>query len=98
MSRTVNTLFVERQHGTDRGQHARKAYPIRKDWRAYEPMTYHTQFHYSFCWAVQTSRHRAEQDRWQQRTPVMAAELTDHVWCTREWVSFRVVQVAADTT
>jgi hypothetical protein len=38
-SRTINTSFVERQHGTDRHRNARKArktYRFSKDWRVHE--------------------------------------------------------------
>jgi hypothetical protein len=96
-SRTVNTSFVERQHGTDRGRDARKArrtYQFSKDWRVHEAMTYFTLYRYNFCWVVRTLRQRDDHGRWQQRTPAMAAGLSDHVWTTREWVSFPAVQVA----
>jgi IS1 family transposase len=96
-SGTVNTSFVERQHGTDRGRNARKArktYRFSKDWRVHEAMTYYTLYRYNFCWVVRTLRQRDDQGRWRQRTPAMAAGLTDHVWSTREWVSFPAVQVA----
>jgi hypothetical protein len=96
-SRTVNTSFVERQHGTDRGRNARKArktYRFSKDWRVHEAMTYYTLYRYNFCWPVRTLRQRDEQGRWQRRSPAMAAGLADHVWSTREWVSFPAVQVA----
>lgn len=97
VSRTVNTSFVERQHGTDRGQNARKArktYRFSKDWRVHEAMTYFTLYRYNFCWVVRTLRKRDDQGRWQRRTPAMAAGLTDHVWSMSEWVSFPAVQVA----
>jgi IS1 family transposase len=97
VSRTVNTSFVERQHGTDRGQNARKTrktYRFRKDWRVHEAMTYFTLYRYNFCWVVRTLRQRDAQGRWQRRTPAMAAGLSDHVWSTREWVSFPAVQAA----
>jgi IS1 family transposase len=44
-SRTVNTSFVERHHGTDRGRNARKSrktYRFSKDWEVHEAMTYFT--------------------------------------------------------
>ena len=43
VSQAVNTSFVERQHGTDRGRNARKSrktYRFSKDWRMHEAMTY----------------------------------------------------------
>jgi hypothetical protein len=97
VSRTVNTSFVERQHGTDRGRNARKArktYRFSKDWRTHEAMTYYTLYRYNFCWAVRTLRRRDEQGEWRPRTPAMAAGLADHVWSPREWISFPAVQVA----
>jgi len=96
-SHTVNTAFAERQHGTDRGQNARKArktYRFSKDWRVHEAMTYYTLYRYNFCWVVRTLRRRDELGHWQRRTPAMAAGLADHVWSTREWISFPAVQVA----
>jgi IS1 family transposase len=80
VSRTVNTSFVERQHGTDRGQNARKArrtYQFSKDWRVHEAMTYFTLYRYNFCWVVRTLRQREDRGRWLQRTPAMAAGLSD---------------------
>ena len=97
VSRTVNTSFVERQHGTDRGRNARKArktYRFSKDWRVHEAMSHYTLYRYNFCWVVRTLRQRDDRGQWRHRTPAMAAGLTDHVWSTREWVSFPAVQVA----
>ena len=100
VSRAVNTSFVERQHGTDRGRNARKArkarktYRFSKDWRVHEAMSYFTLYRYNFGWAVRTSRQRDERGRWQRRTPAMAAGLSDHIWSLREWIGFPAVQVA----
>jgi hypothetical protein len=97
VSRAVNTSFVERQHGTDRGQNARKArktYRFSKDWRVHEAMTYFTLYRYNFGWAVRTLRRRDDHGRWRRQTPAMAARLTDHIWSLREWVSFPAVQAA----
>ena len=93
-SRTVNTSFAERRHGTDRGRNARKAYRFSKDWRVHGAMTYSTLYRYNFCRVVRTSRRRDADGRWQHRTPAMAAGLADHVWSLREWISFPAVQVA----
>ena len=44
-SQTVNTSFVERHHGTDRGRNGRKSrktYRFSKDWEIHEAMTYFT--------------------------------------------------------
>ena len=81
-SQTVNTSFVERHHGTDRGRNARKSrktYRFSKDWEVHEAMTYFTMYSYNFCWAVRTLCIRRKGDGWQPRTPAMAAGLADHV-------------------
>jgi hypothetical protein len=94
-SRTVNTSFVERHHGTDRHRNARKArrtYRFSKDWRVHEAMTYFTMYSYNFCWPVRTLRRRDGGGAWQGRTPAMAAGLSDHVWSLKDWLTFSVVQ------
>jgi hypothetical protein len=94
-SRTINTSFVERQHGTDRHRNARKArktYRFSKDWRVHEAMTYFTLYSYNFCWPVRTLRIRGGDGCWQRRTPAMSAGLADHVWSLKEWVTFPTVQ------
>jgi hypothetical protein len=97
VSRTVNTSFVERNHGTDRGRNARKArktYRFSKDWQVHEAMTYFTMYSYNFCWAVRTLRVRTEEGHWQPRTPAMSAGLADHVWTLEEWLAVPVFQAA----
>ena len=37
----------------------------------------------NFCWAVRPLRIKGEEDRWQYRSPAMAAGLTDHLWTWR---------------
>jgi hypothetical protein len=95
VSRTINTSFVERHHGTDRGRNARKArrtYKFSEDWRVHEAMTDFTLYSYNFCWAVRTLRVRGKDGCWQRRTPAMAAGLADHEWSLREWLTFPAVQ------
>jgi hypothetical protein len=95
VSTEVNTVFVERQNGTDRHRNARKArktYRFSKDWEVHEAVTHFTLYSYNFCWPVRTLRQRDEQGQWQPRTPAMAAGLTDHVWSLREWLSVPGVQ------
>lgn len=94
-SRVVNTSFLERQHGTDRGRNARKSrktYRFSKDWEVHEAMTYLTLYSYNFCWSVRTLRVKDEEGCWRDRTPAMAAGLTDHVWTWREWFMRPAVQ------
>jgi IS1 family transposase len=94
-SRTINTSFLERHHLTDRHHNARKSrktYRFSKDWQMHEAMTYFTKYSYNFCWPVRTLREKAEEGRYRQRTPAMAAGLADHVWSLKEWLTFPVVQ------
>ncbi len=95
VSQRVNTSFVERHNGTDRGRNARKArktYRFSKDWQIHEAMTSLTMDSYNFCWCVRTLRVKEEQGRWQQRTPALAAKLTDHVWTWKEWFGRPAIQ------
>jgi IS1 family transposase len=94
-SRQINTSFLERENATDRHHNARKVrktYTFSKDWRVHEAMTYFTLYSYNFCWPVRTLRERDDDGRWRQRTPAMAAGLTDHVWTMREWITTPAVQ------
>ena len=91
----INTSYVERQHSTDRHRNARKArktYRFSKDWETHALLGYFSLFSYNFCWPVRTPRVRDAQGRWRQRTPAMAAGLTDHPWSLREWLSFPACQ------
>jgi hypothetical protein len=45
---------------------------------------------YNFCWPHDSLRVAAgagEGLKWRERTPAMAAGLTDHRWTMREWLS-----------
>ena len=94
-SRAINIAFVERQNGTDRNRNARKVrktYCFSKDWKFHEAVTYFTLYSYNFCWSVRTLHTPNEEGQWQDRTPAMAAGLTDHVWCLAEWLALPAVQ------
>ncbi len=91
----VSTSYLERHNATDRHRNARKGrktYRFSKDWEVHEAMTSFTMFSYNFCWSVRTLRVRGERGRWQQRTPAMAAGLTDHIWSLAEWLTLPGVQ------
>jgi IS1 family transposase len=91
VSTAINTSFVERHNGTDRNRNARKArksYCFSKDAQVHEAVTYFTMYSYNYCWPVRTLRVRESAAHpWQQRTPAMAAGLTDHVWSLAEWLA-----------
>lgn len=95
VSAVVNTVFIERSNGSDRHRNSRKVrktYRFSKDWEVHEAVTYFTLFSANFCCPVRTLRERDEKGRLQQRTPAMAAGLTDHVWPIAEWLSYPSVQ------
>jgi len=95
VSWAVNTCFVERHNGTDRNRcsrKVRKSYAFSKDWDMHRAATWFSYFSYNFCWPVETLRQKDADDRWQRRTPAMAAGLTDHVWSLSEWLAFPAVQ------
>ena len=90
VSTVVNTVFVERHHGSDRNRNRRKVRKtccFSKDWDVHEALTYFTMYRYNFCWPVRTLRVEVTAGQYQQRTPAMAAGLTEHVWTIREWTT-----------
>lgn len=90
-STTINTSFVERNNGTDRHQNSRKrrkTYAFSKDLAMHRAASYFIGYSYNFCWPVRTLRVREAEGRWQARTPAMAAGLSNHVWSTREWITY----------
>lgn len=95
VSTAINTAFIERQNGTDRHRNARKvrkSYCFSKNWDVHEALTYFTLYSYNFCWPVRTLRVRDAAGRWGQRTPAMAAGLSNHIWTLYEWLTFPGVQ------
>ncbi len=99
VSKIVNTVFVERHNGSDRNRNRRKVRKtccFSKDWEVHESMTYFTMYSYNFCWPVRTLRVKVAENRYEQRTPAMAAGLTDHVWTTEEWVRLPTIDRTED--
>ena len=95
VSDAVNTVYVERHNGTDRNRNARKArktYCFSKDWEVHEALSYFVLYSYNFCWAVRTLRQGSREEGYRQRTPAMAAGLTDHIWTLKEWLCYPGVQ------
>jgi len=95
VSKAINTAFVERHNGTDRNRNARKlrkSYCFSKNWQGHEALTYFTLYNYNFCWPVRPLRVRDVDGHWRQRTPAMAAGLSDHAWTLFEWLIFPGVQ------
>jgi len=95
VSTRVNTVFVERHNGSDRNRNRRKVRKtccFSKDWAVHEAMTYFTIYSYNFCWPMRTLRVKVAENQYEHRTPAMVAGLTDHIWTTREWVSYPAVK------
>jgi IS1 family transposase len=95
VSKVVNTVFVERHHGSDRNRNRRKVRKtccFSKDWEVHEAMTYFTMYSYNFCWPVRTLRLKLSENQYEQRTPAMVAGLADHIWTIKEWVSYPAVK------
>ena len=95
VSATVNTFFVERENGTDRNRNARKVrktYCFSKDWEVHAAVSCFTLYSYNFCWPVRTLREGSRKKGYRQRTPAMAAGLTDHIWTLKEWLCRPAVQ------
>jgi uncharacterized protein with ParB-like and HNH nuclease domain len=91
----VNTVFVERENSTDRNRNARKVrktYCFSKDWEVHEVVSYFTLYSDNFCWPVRTLRQGNRWEGYRQRTPTMAAGLTEHMWTLKEWLSRPAVQ------
>jgi hypothetical protein len=94
-SGTINTSFVERNNGTDRSKNSRKqrkTYGFSKSLDLHEAVSYFVAYGCNFMWPIRTlALERAEEKRL-QRTPAMAAGLTDHIWSLQEWCTFPVIQ------
>jgi len=93
VSNTINTSFVERQNGTDRGKNSRKrrkTYGFSKKLDVHHAMTYFSLYRYNFCWPVRTLTIQNGQQKI-KRTPAMAAGLTDHLWSLEEWVTYPMI-------
>jgi IS1 family transposase len=99
VSERVTTVHIERYNGTDRYRNARKVrktYRFSKDWDVHEAMTHRVAFSGNFCKPVRTLRQKLRRKegkrKWRQRTPAMAAGLTDHIWSIAEWASRPSIQ------
>jgi len=90
-SETINTSFVERNNGTDRGQNARKrrkTYCFSKNLEIHLAVSYFVGYGYNFMWPVRTLELKGLEGKKIQKTPAMAAGLTDHIWTLKEWCIF----------
>jgi hypothetical protein len=93
----VSTSGVERTQLTSRqrnGRLVRKTLSFSKRRRMLEWACAWEDLVYNFAQPVKTLRVPALKRgrKWQERTPAMAAGLTDHAWTVRELAEFRVLQ------
>src|SRR4051794_36361084 len=72
--------------------------PMNRAPQVHEAMTYLTLYGYNFCWTMRTLWIQIEDGRWQERTPAMAAGLTDHAWNWPEWFMRPAAQSRRNTT
>ena len=103
MSQTINTSFVERDNLTLRQSNrrlTRKTNGFSKEIAGLEKQLWVSLAYYHFVlphYCLRTllvepmpTRGSGSEKRWKAMTPAMAAGLTDHVWSTSEWLSYRV--------
>ena len=86
-STSVNTAFVERQHGTDRhlnGRKARKTLAFSKTLEFHACQSWVSVTYYNFCWDHRSLRIKTGEGTYTHRSPMMALGVTDHIWSVEE--------------
>jgi hypothetical protein len=93
--RVINTSLVERDNLSVRqhnGRTVRKTLSYSKDWQMHQYSIEYEDAVQNFVRPHSSLRVELPEPRgrrkWQQRTPAMAAGLTDHVWSIRELVTY----------
>lgn len=92
----INTAFIERLNATFRARLAplvRRSRALARQETSLEGLMYLVGCLYNFCTAHASLRQRAPAvggRKWQQRTPAMAARLTDHCWSVEELLHYRL--------
>ncbi len=93
-SSSINTSFVERNNGTARHFNARKqrkTYSFSKQFEEHEAMSWFMMTHYNFCWRPRTLRVPRGDGSFAQRSPAVAAGITDHVWTVPELLTRQIL-------
>lgn len=98
----ASTAYAERTQLTSRqmtGRVVRKTLSFSKQVRALEAASAWEDGLYNFTRPVRTLRVAVEaaERRWQERSPMMAAGLTDHLWTVRELLTTLVLPLAINT-
>ena len=99
-----HTAYIERTHLTSRimnGRLVRKTLSFSKELHLLEASSALEDALYNFTRPVKTLRveltNPSKQARWQQRTPAMAAGLTDHIWTIKELLTVVLVPLHTNT-
>ena len=99
-----HTAYIERTNLTSRqmnGRLVRKTLSFSKELRLLQAASTLEDALYNFTRPVKTLRvelaHPSKQARWQQRTPAMAAGLTDHIWTAKELLTLVLVPPLTNT-
>jgi hypothetical protein len=94
--RDINTAYIERLNATFRGALAclvRRSRAIAHTEALLSAGMWLVGCCYNFCWSHDSLRERAPEGaplKWDERTPAMAANLTDHQWTMRELLTYQV--------
>jgi transposase-like protein len=89
----INTAYIERLNATFRGALSpltRRGRAIARSTEALTAGMYLVGCAYNFCWthdSLRVNTGSGQRRKWRERTPAMAAGLTDHCWTMREWLS-----------
>ena len=92
----INTAYIERLNATFRGACSpltRRGRAIARGAGALTAGMYLVGCAYNFCWfhdSLRVAAGAGQRRRWRERTPAMAAGLTDHRWTMREWLSYPI--------
>jgi len=99
-----HTAYVERTNLTSRtmnGRLVRKTLSFSKELRFLKASSVFEDALYNFTRPVKTLRvevsNPSKQARWQQRSPAMAAGLTDHIWTVQELLTVVLVPLRTNT-
>jgi transposase-like protein len=96
----INTAYIERLNATFRASLTglvRRGRALLHQAKRMQAGVYLVGGAYNFCWAHDSLRVPGDPGtgrKWAERTPAMAAGLTDRVWSLRELLSWRVVPAA----
>lgn len=92
----INTAYIERLNATFRAASTpltRRGRAIARSETTLEAGMFLVGCAYNFCWEHESLRQASAEGavrNWQDRTPAMAAGLTDHRWTMRELLSYQV--------